>query len=351
MKTTFFLASGLAGLITASALAADPAEANPSPARSGAPVPKIQFETNLFDFGTLTTVETLSGSFRFKNAGDAVLKIGTPGTSCDCTDAKIKPDTLAPGESGELTYTIKLEHALDGERHIMVPSNDPKTPLARLTIRMNYTPLYELSPATLRIALPAGKETTQASFTVARVDGRPLEIDRLTASPEYFGVSLDPSFKAEDHSARVNVTVHRPPGPPAPISGSVQMWNSQQSGPAVRTINIAAEIQGELAADPPRFDWVLPGFGKRKADYPAASLQRKVALRSVRGTPIEIKSAGSDIKGMSVKVIPKVPGKTFDLVLTFDELPQTFTKGKVTVETSLASLPKLEVPVTVSVPE
>src|SRR5437868_3122018 len=71
--------------------------------------PKIEFETNLFDFGTITTVETLTGRFKFKNAGDGVLKIGAPGASCDCTEAKVKPDALAPGESGELTYTIKLE--------------------------------------------------------------------------------------------------------------------------------------------------------------------------------------------------------------------------------------------------
>src|SRR5438034_1184676 len=99
------------------------------------PVPRIQFETNVFDFGTLIAVETLSGKFRFKNTGDAILKTGTPGTSCDCTEAKIKPDTLAPGESGELTFTIKLERALNAERHIMVPSNDPKNPLAQLALR------------------------------------------------------------------------------------------------------------------------------------------------------------------------------------------------------------------------
>ena len=353
MKTKMSVAFGRMGSIAACLLAPTihATEATPSPVNQRGPAPRIQFETNLFDFGTLTTVETISGVFKFKNIGDAILKIGLPGTSCDCTEAKVKPDTLAPGESGELSYTIKLERALNGERHIMVPSNDPKTPLAQLEIKMDYTPLYELSPATLRIALPAAKQEGQASFTVSRVDGRPLEIDRLTASAEWIGVTFDPSFKPQDKSARINVVVHRPAGPPAPISGLVQMWNTQQGGPAVRTIDVAAEIRGELAANPPRFDWVIPDFGKRKADYPAESLQRRVELRSVLGIPIEITSAGSDIKGMSVKVVPKDPGKLFDLVLTFDELPQAFTKGKVTVETSLASLPKMEVPVTVSVPE
>ena len=350
---------GLAGLIGTFSIASILNAAEPKaahlpqggPAAGGrAGTPQIQFETNLFDFGTIVTVETISGVFRFRNAGDGILKVGPPGTSCDCTEAKVKPDTLAPGENGELAYTIKLERALNGERHIMAPSNDPKTPLAQLTIKMDYTPLYELSPPTLRIRLGVGKEELKTSFTVTRVDGKPLEIDRLTASPEWISAAFDPSFKPQDSSARVSVVVRRPSGPPAPITGTVQMWNSNQAGPPVRTITLAGEIQGELAADPSRFDWVIPDLGKRIADYPVESLTRKVALRSVRGNPIEIKSAGCDIKGLSVQVVPKEPGQTFDLVLKFDELPQAFAKGKVTVETSLASLPKLEVPVTVSVP-
>ena len=114
---------------------------------------------------------------------------------------------------------------------------------------------------------------------------------------------------------------------------------------------VTGEIQGELRADPPSFYWVIPDFGKDKTAYPAESLTRKIALKSVLGNPVEIKKAASNIKGLSVQVVPRETGRTFDLVLRFDELPQTFTNGTVTVETSLASMPKLEVPITVAVPQ
>src|SRR5205807_2548522 len=130
----------------------------------------------------------------------------------------------------------------------------------------------------------------------------------------------------------------------------IQMWDSNEPAHPVRSIDVAGEIQGELAADPPRFYWVIPDFGKNKSDYPAQSLTRKIELKSVLGHEVELKNAASNIKGLSVQVVPKEPRKTFDLVLTFDELPQAFTNGKVTVETSLASLPRLEVPVTIAVP-
>jgi hypothetical protein len=47
--------------------------------------------------------------------------------------------------------------------------------------------------------------------------------------------------------------------------------------------------------------------------------------------------------------VPKEPGKTFDLVLKLDEVPHAFVNGKVTLETSLESLPMMEVPVTINV--
>ena len=74
------------------------------------------------------------------------------------------------------------------------------------------------------------------------------------------------------------------------------------------------------------------------------------ALISVLGHEVDVKSATSDVKGMNVQVVPKEAKKTYDLVLKFDELPQVFTNTKVTIETSLASLPKIEVPLTISVP-
>ena len=111
-----------------------------------------------------------------------------------------------------------------------------------------------------------------------------------------------------------------------------------------------SEILGELAAAPSRLDWVIPDFGTNKTAYPAEALTRKVELTSVLGHAVELKNATSDIKGLSVQIVARTAGKKFDLVLTFDELPLVFSKGKVTVETSLASLPKVEVPLTISVP-
>jgi hypothetical protein len=114
---------------------------------------------------------------------------------------------------------------------------------------------------------------------------------------------------------------------------------------------VTGEILGELAANPRSLYWVIPDFGKNMAAYPEEALTRKIELKSVLGHEVELKKITSSIKGLSTKVVPKVPGKTFDLILKFEELPTEFSNGKVTIETSLASLPKIEVPMTVAVPD
>src|SRR5262249_943081 len=158
----------------------------------------------LFDFGKITGVETLSGTFKFKNVGDGVLKIEPPQASCECTEPKAIPDTVAPGESGVIAFTIKLDRPLNGQRMIMVPSNDPKAPNTHLTIQIDYTPLYEFSPKTLSLILPAGKDELQTHVTVSRRDGKPLGVDRLTASQEWISAAFDPTSKPDDSSARIN---------------------------------------------------------------------------------------------------------------------------------------------------
>jgi len=323
------------------------AKADPAAAKGG---PRIEFETNLFDFGKITAVETLSGTFKFKNVGDAVLKVDPPMASCECTEPKVIPDTVAPGESGEVRFTIKLDRPLNGQRMIMVHSNDPKTPNVHLTLQMDYTPLYEFSPKTLTIILPAGKDVIESHVAVIRKDGRSLGVDRITASQDWISAALDSSAGPLDSSGQINVTVHRPSGPPAPIGATIQLWSSQSPQP-LQSLPVTGEILGELAANPRSLYWVIPDFGKDKSAYPKEALTRKIELKSILGHEVELKKITSSIKGLSTKVVAKVPGKTFDLVLKFEELPTEFSNGKVTIETSLASLPRIEVPVTIAVPE
>ncbi|HEX3625547.1 MAG TPA: DUF1573 domain-containing protein [Verrucomicrobiae bacterium] len=316
--------------------------------RNGTPI--IQFETNFCDLGKLAVPGTVSGAFKFKNTGTALLELAPPDTSCGCTVAKVTPDKLAPGKTGELTYTINLEHVMGQvQKQIMVHSNDPKTPEVDLTVQLDYTPLYELSPMVLRMALPADKDEAQASFTIVRNDGQPLGLKKLVASQKWLTAALDPSTTPKTNSALVNVTIRRPEHPPSKLIGNVQLWAGDEADRPVQTMFLSCDLQGELTATPSQIYWVIPDFGDSITNYPEPALTRTVELKSILDEPVKISSVQSSIKGLSAEITSSESGKLFTLILKFAELPHAFTSGDVTIDTSSALLPELKVPVTVSV--
>jgi hypothetical protein len=354
MNKKIWIVAGLMGLlgiccVPFPANAAEPDTRSRHTPPVGSNLPKIHFETNFFDFGKVAPAEMVAGVFTFKNAGTGLLKVEAPQPGCDCTTAEVKPDTLAPGESGVILYHVKLDRALKGQRFIRVRSNDPRDPIVELTVQLDYTPLYEVSPRQLWLTLPPERNEVQASFLVTRADDKPLAIDHLAASEPWLSAEFSPPPRPEDKSARIRVSMQRPPGPPAAINASIQLWNTNVSPRPVLTLPVAGEVLGELAASPRQLYWVIPDFGNQKTNYPPEALTRTIELRSLLGHDVEVKKAASDLKGLSVQVIPKEPGRRFDLIVRFEELPREFANGKVVVETSLPSLPKLEVPLTIAV--
>lgn len=357
MNTSFLATIGFAGLIGAisllsgtSVIAVENASPN-STAAAGANqgTPIIQFETTFFDFGKLSALGKVSGVFKFKNAGTAVLKMDPPRPSCGCTDANVKPDTLAPGESGEISYTINLDHPMGQvQKHISVYSNDPKTPDVQLTMQLDCSPLYELSPKVLHLVLRPDQAQAESFFEVTRNDGKPCNIERLTSTQKGVSVALDASVKPEMSSDRVNVIVHRPSTPSTKVMANIQVWAAGETNHPMDTLLTWCDIQGELTATPPQMYWVIPNLGNSITNYPAESLTHTMELKSVLDQPVTIKNVRTTVKGMSVQTIPKDGGKTFELILKFNELPHNLTSGNIIVETSSGALPKLEVPVSVA---
>lgn len=349
-RTIVLMTLGLTGGITTFA-AEQPA--NP-------PAPRIKFETNFFDFGKVTSAEKLTGSFKFKNTGNAELILDAPQASCDCTEAKVRPDRLAPGESGAVTYSIKMDHAVSGQRFIKIHSNDPENPDLELTVQLDYTPLFETVPPRLEVLLQPGKNDYKTSFIVNRMDGKPLGIDRLATSQEWITAEFDAAYDPGGESAfdskqnhpestgRVIVTIHRPTNPPSFFKEKVELWNGQQSEHAAKAIEIKGQIQGEITADPPQMDWVFPDFGNDIKQYSEQALSRHIQLHSALGRPVQFKKISTDVDGLSARIIPKGDNRMFDLVIKFDKLPHNLVEGKVILETSLDSMPKIEVPLHIS---
>ena len=310
--------------------------------------PQIQFDQTVYDFGKTSQVTTVSGIFKIKNVGDSVLKLEPPKPSCGCTAAEVKPDTLAPGASGLLPFTLNLGFYRGNlEKHITVRSNDPKTPEVSLSIKVDYTPLYDLSPLTLAPNLKFGMAETNLFTTITRTDGKPLQITRLEASKPWITASVVPG-QNDPNSARISVTVKRD-GTPRRFNEYVHVYTSDASNAPASSLYLYGEIAGEVSVAPEALYWSITDAAKTAADRPDDAIIRRVSIRSADGEPLALKNLESTVKGISVQLVPNTADQSYELVARLDDVPTSTISGNVSFETSVSAQSRIELPVIVNV--
>ena len=311
--------------------------------------PRIQFDRMLYDFGKTSQVAIVSGIFQVKNVGDGLLKIAPPKPSCGCTLVELKPDTLPPGTTGELSFTLHLgQIKAQFDKKIVVPSNDPLSPEVSLTIKADYTPLYDVSPMTLALKLEFGSNATAALTTIARTDGKPLRLGKLITSKPCLTATVEPGVKADEATARIRVTLRRE-GPPRRFNEYVHIYAADETNKPVSSIYVYGQIMGEVLVSPEALYWSVSPATNSPTDRPEALLLRRVTIRPADGKAIKLKNPHSTIKGLTVEVVTKKAGQLYELVARLDEVPASTVSGMVSFETSVPTQSRVEVPVIVHV--
>ena len=311
--------------------------------------PRIQFDRLVYDFGKTSQVASVIGVFKFKNVGDGILKVEPPKPSCGCTFAELKPDTLKPGESGELPFTLHLGQVRTVfDKHIAVRSNDPRTPEVSLNIKADYTPLYEVNPLTLAPRLEFGVNQSTEFTTLTRTDGKPLGPLRLVATKSWITATVYPDVPAASSTARIRVVIQRA-GTPLRFNEYVHVYAAGQENIPVASIYIYGRVMGLVSLSPEALYWSVTGAAQTATDRPEAQVLRRVTIRAADGKAFELKNPQSSIKGITVEVVPKEAGRVYELVARLAEAPASTVSGNVSFETSVAAQSRIEVPVIVNV--
>ncbi len=99
--------------------------------------PKIQFDAQVFDFGTVDEGARINHTFKVTNSGAGTLKIVEAYASCGCTVPKFAKKTLEPGETTNLFVTVDTSMKQNGvTKTLNVSSNDPQRPIVELALKM-----------------------------------------------------------------------------------------------------------------------------------------------------------------------------------------------------------------------
>ncbi|MEQ9186471.1 MAG: DUF1573 domain-containing protein [Cryomorphaceae bacterium] len=89
----------------------------------------ITFESDVFDFGSITQGEKVTHSFHFTNTGNADLVIVSAKGSCGCTVPEWPREPIAPGAKGEVKVVFNSE-GKKGKQHkrvSIIANTEPAT--------------------------------------------------------------------------------------------------------------------------------------------------------------------------------------------------------------------------------
>lgn len=97
-------------------------------------VAKIEFKTDVIDYGTIEKGANGVRVFEFTNTGDAPLIISSVKSTCGCTVPKKPEGPIMPGETGEIEVKYDTNRVNPIRKTITVVSN-AETPTVALKIK------------------------------------------------------------------------------------------------------------------------------------------------------------------------------------------------------------------------
>lgn len=310
--------------------------------------PRIKFDSTVYDFGSTSLVQTVTGTFTFQNTGNAVLEVKKPATSCGCTVAGVKPEKLAPGERGELVFTLNLA-GMRGHvvKTITVPSNDPATPQVQLTLKADVQAIFEVNPSAVIVGdLPIGG-TTNFTLTVKRNDGTNCVISKVERSSETLdvtpvGTMEDP--KQVQFQVQVNAT-----GAPRRLMEWVRLSAAGVESP-IALVYFHGRLVGDVSVTPEHVFWGIPPGINWPGPAPELLTTRKIEVTVNKpGLQLDVRNVSCNLTNITVEVQPVEPGRRYTLVAKLTTPPPASVNGALSFETNIPSQPHVNVPITVNV--
>ncbi len=310
--------------------------------------PKIKFDRLVYDFGVTSLVESVTGTFTYHNAGDGVLKLQPAKPSCGCTVAQLHPDTLEPGEKGELVFVLTLgAAAVEQEKIIAVPSNDPETPIVSLHIKVATKTVLRAQPPSVRLGDLQLGATTNVTLTIHRLDERPLTIAKVESTSELISVTHEPD-PTDPHAARLHFTV-KAEGMPRHLSALARVFTDDSLGAAL-AISVYARLLGDIKLEPETLAWSMPDPGTPTEMDEDIILSRTLVVSATRpGQALKITKLASTIKDLKLTIEPIERNRKYLIEATLPHRLKESVRGIVSFETNLPTLPKVEVPIEVNV--
>jgi hypothetical protein len=156
----------------------------------------MEFEQEVYDFGSVGPGTNNLCEFKFTNAGNAALKITDITKTCGCTPFSLEKKEYEPGESGILKVNYFSEQQRgQATKTLVIHSNDTARPEITLSVKANIMVLVDYEPKTLNLLL--NQENADCpELTLTSADEKPFSITSFKSTSNCITADFDPSLKA-----------------------------------------------------------------------------------------------------------------------------------------------------------
>jgi hypothetical protein len=303
--------------------------------------PKIQFDKTVYDFGSTSLVDSLTGTFTFHNGGTGELKIGNLPPF-----ARVTPQVLKPGENGKLVFKFDTG-ATPGmmQKFFTVPSNDPQTPNVSLSVKVQIEPILKISPQHIQLGNIRQGTITNVAVLIRRTDGNRIVITKAEPSSKLLRARIVPVTSTDNRSAIVIVDVDGE-GTPRQFSENVKI-SLEGVGPPASMIIVNGRLLGDVTVEPATLYWRIADISSTNSE---ALPGREIKVTAVTpGQPLEIRNLMTTVKDLGMELVTKNAGKAYVVVARFTKMPKKSIQGAISFETNTSSQPKVVIPVMISV--
>lgn len=185
------------------------------------PLPKIELDQPVYDFGEVIRGQLVEHTFTFRNAGDSDLVIDRVKSTCGCTGVLLSNKNIPPGESGTIKATFNSSRFNGAvKKNILLYSNEPSGKPATFTVKGIVIDPLVSSPARLMLGeVPVGQTKTISAVLTNR-SKQTLTLTNLRTSNTAFRVEVD-STRLENNAETELRVIAVPDSETSSLGGAV----------------------------------------------------------------------------------------------------------------------------------
>lgn len=296
----------------------------------------IRFDEFVHDFGVVEGGKEVEHIFKIKNVGKKTLEILRVRSSCGCTAVVVSNRNIPPQGGGEVKAIFDTTgyRGFD-KKNVYVQSNDTITPLVKLQIRgVIKTGEVSMSPKRIDFGVLRKEERENKKLDVAVVGDEDLKILKTETSSENLYIEI--SEVPDEYFKRFKVTVALSSNIAiGKLNEEITIYTNNEKYAEVE-IPIIGDIRGDIEVNPSQAFFGLAGEIREK----------KLKVLNEGEKPLEIEKIDNPFDFLSVKIVPKVEGKEYELIFALEKgTPPEKIKGEVIICTNNPEQPKIKIPV------